>query len=157
MIFRIINGRMFDKSYQLIDVASALKIARKSGLEEFVVKPARDTGGGSRVSFLSFAELATFVPSELKEQSDWIIQRPAGTGTKSWRRCILTRSTPFGSSDHQDGDRLDLRFVSPPFVRIGARTRRVDNLTPGKGIGVEVCKATDACAATAITLTERSD
>ncbi len=75
-IFRIINGRMFDKSYQLIDVASALKIARKSGLEEFVVKPARDTGGGSRVSFLPFDELATFIPSELKEQSDWIIQHP---------------------------------------------------------------------------------
>ena len=133
-VFRIINGRMFDKSYQLIDATSALKLARKTGLEEFVAKPARDTGGARQVSFLPFAELATFIPLQLKEQSDWIIQQP-----------VIQHEAMAALHPHAVNT---IRIVTirmgtaisvvSAFVRIGAGTSRVDNLTPGKGIGVGV-------------------
>ena len=98
------------------------------------MKPARDTGGGSRVSFLPFDELATFIPSELKEQSDWIIQRPVV------QHEVMAALHPHAVNTIRI---VTIRMgtaisVVSAFVRIGAGTSRVDNLTPGKGIGVGV-------------------
>jgi hypothetical protein len=75
-IFRIINGRLFDRTYRMIDTDTALAVARGTELSEFVVKPTRETGRGSRVMFLDFSSLAAFLPANMKHHSDWIIQYP---------------------------------------------------------------------------------
>jgi hypothetical protein len=75
-IFRIMDGRLFDKTYRMIDTDTALAVARGTELSEFVVKPTRETSRGSRVLFLDFSGLAAFLPAKMKHHSDWIIQYP---------------------------------------------------------------------------------
>ena len=133
-IFRIINGRLFDKSYRMIDADTALAHARSTELTEFVVKPARDSGGGSRVAFLDVQGLAAFLPAHLKQHSDWIVQQPVQQHeimSRLHASCVNTLriiTIRMGA---------DVRVVSA-FVRIGSGTTRVDNLTAGKSVAVGV-------------------
>ncbi len=47
-IFRIINGRLFDKTYEMIDMETALALAREAQERELVVKPAIDSAAAHR-------------------------------------------------------------------------------------------------------------
>jgi hypothetical protein len=133
-IFRIINGRLFDPFYQMIDAMVALELARSTGLEEFVVKPARETGGGSRITFLDLDALTRFVPEQSRSQADWIIQRPVMQHEamaelhESSVNTIRMMTIRMG---------LEISVISS-FVRIGAGEARVDNLTLGGGLGAGV-------------------
>ena len=133
-VFRIVNGRLFDKSYQMIDVDTALALVRSTGLSEFVVKPTRGTSGGHGVAFLDLAALTAFIPANLKRHSDWIIQRPViqhevmselhSSSVNTMR--ILTIRTSAQVS------------VVQAFLRIGIGRSRVDNLTSGNiAVGIE--------------------
>ena len=146
-IFRIINGRLFDATYEIsrkgntfmvhidemIDVETALAFARDSG-PELVVKPAIDSGSGSRVQFLDQAQLASFLPANLHAHSDWIIQRPiiqhevmAGLNASSVNtlRVVTIRV----------GTEIS---VLSSFAKIGTRGARVDNVSAGNiAVGIE--------------------
>lgn len=133
-IFRIINGRLFDESYQMIDTETALALMRSSGLSEFVVKPARGTSGGHGVAFLDLTALTAFVPANLKRHSDWIIQRPViqhevmselHSSSVNTMRIVTIRT----------GAEVSVVQV---FLRIGVGRSRVDNLSSGNiAVGVE--------------------
>jgi len=132
-IFRIINGRLFDKTYEMIDVQTALALAREAQEAELVVKPAIDSGSGSRVMFLDELQLATFLMENLKPHSDWIIQRPivqhqvmAGLNPSSVNtlRVVTIR----------EGAKVS---VISSFAKIGTRGARVDNVMAGNiAVGV---------------------
>lgn len=132
-IFRIINGRLFDATYEMIDVETALAFARDSG-PELVVKPAIDSGSGSRVQFLDQAQLASFLPANLHAHSDWIIQRPiiqhevmAGLNASSVNtlRVVTIRV----------GTEIS---VLSSFAKIGTRGARVDNVSAGNiAVGID--------------------
>jgi hypothetical protein len=133
-IFRIVNGRLFDRSYRMIDVDTALKLARETELPEFVAKPTRRSGGGFQVTFLDFAALTAFIPANMRRHSDWIFQHPirqhevmAGLNASSINtiRIITIRM----------GARVS---VVSSFARIGTAGKRVDNLTVGGNIAVGV-------------------
>jgi hypothetical protein len=135
-IFRIVNGRLFDKSYRSIDIDTALAQARGAQCDEFVVKPARESGGGVRVSFMDIAGLAAFLPGNLTRHSDWIVQEPIhqhevmaqlNASSVNTIRIVTIR---MGS---------EVSFVSA-FVRIGTKGVRVDNLSVGNvaaGVGMD--------------------
>jgi len=133
-VFRIINGRLFDPSYQMIDLESALQLAQATGLSEFVAKPARATGGGVGVGFLDLGQLASFAAAQLKPNADWIVQHPIRQHEEMSRlhpSCVNTLRI------------ITIRMaaavtVVSAFVRIGTGTTRVDNLTAGKSIAVGV-------------------
>lgn len=132
-LFRIIDGRLFDASYHQIDQGAALRIARDAGLAEFVAKPARDSGGGARVSFLSFQELSAFVPANLRRNADWIVQEPIV------QHAEMTALNPHAVNTIRI---VTIRMgaevsVVSAFVRIGSSGQRVDNLTAGNvAVGV---------------------
>ena len=133
-IFRIINGRLFDSSYQMIDAETALALAQETGLSEFVVKPARESGSGSQVTFQDFSGLKSFLPKNLSRHSDWIIQHPirqhevmAGLNASSVNtmRIVTIRMGP------------EVSVVSA-FAKIGTKGKRVDNVSAGNvAIGIE--------------------
>jgi Sugar-transfer associated ATP-grasp len=133
-IFRIINGRLFDRSYRMIDSESALTLAHNTGLSEFVVKPARESGSGSQVSFLDHPALASFLPANLKRHSDWIIQRPIiqhevmaslnASSVNTLRIVTIRMGT-------------EVSVVSA-FAKIGTKGKRIDNVSAGNiAIGIE--------------------
>jgi hypothetical protein len=133
-IFRIIDGRLFDKSYHQIDIETALSLARDTGLSEFVAKPARETGGGSRVTFLGFNGLTAFVPENLKRNSDWIVQHPIRQHADMARLNSSSVNTMRIVTIRMDAD---VSIVSA-FVRFGISDSRVDNLTAGNvAVGVQ--------------------
>lgn len=133
-IFRIVRGRLFDKSFRMIDTDTALSLARETGLNEFVVKPSRDSGGGNMVTFQDFAGLAAFLPANASRHSDWIVQRPVvqhmvmaelNDSSVNTIRIVTIR---LGA---------EVSFVSA-FQRIGTRGARVDNLSAGNiAVGIE--------------------
>lgn len=133
-IFRIINGRLFDKTYEMIDVQTALALARDAEVPELVVKPAIDSGSGSRVMFLDEAQLATFLAENLSPHSDWIIQRPivqheamAGLNPSSVNtlRVVTIR------------EGAEVSVISS-FAKIGTPGVRVDNVSAGNiAVGIE--------------------
>jgi hypothetical protein len=133
-VFRIINGRLFDPSYQMIDLESALQLAQATGLSEFVAKPARATGGGVGVGFLDLGQLASFAAAQMKPNADWIVQHPIRQHVEMSRlhpTCVNTLRI------------ITIRMgaavtVVSAFIRIGTGTTRVDNLTAGKSIAVGV-------------------
>jgi hypothetical protein len=133
-VFRIINGRLFDSSYQMIDRDTALQLAQATGLSEFVAKPARATGGGVGVRFLDPGQRASFAAAQAKPNADWIIQHPIrqhGDLAQLHPNCVNTLriiTIRMGSS---------VTVVSA-FLRIGTGTARIDNMTEGKGIAVGV-------------------
>lgn len=133
-IFRIIDGRLFDRSYHLVDTETALELARETGLFEFVAKPARESGGGSRVTFVDFAGLAAFLPANMKRHSDWIFQHPIrqhdsmaslNPSSVNTIRIVTIRM------------RADVSVVGS-FVRLGTKGMRVDNLSTKKNVAVGV-------------------
>jgi hypothetical protein len=133
-IFRIIDGRLFDRSYHQIDAETALALARESGLSEFVAKPARETGGGARVTFLDFDGLASFVPGNLKRNSDWIVQHPIRQHSDMARLNASSVNTVRIVTIRMDAQ---VSVVSA-FLRFGIGGSRVDNLTAGNvAVGVE--------------------
>ncbi len=133
-IFRIINGRLFDAAYELIDVETALALACGSQVPELVVKPAIDSGSGSRVAFLDIERLTSFVPANLHAHSDWIVQRPivqhevmAGLNASSVNslRVVTIRAG------------TEVSVISS-FAKIGTRGVRVDNVSAGSiAVGIE--------------------
>jgi hypothetical protein len=133
-IFRIINGRLFDKTYEMIDVQTALGLARDAMVQELVVKPAIESGSGSRVMFLDESQLAAFLTENLKAHSDWIIQRPIvqhevmaalNPSSVNSLRVVTIRA----------GDKVS---VISSFTKIGTRGARVDNVSAGSiAVGVE--------------------
>jgi hypothetical protein len=133
-IFRVINGRLFDKSYQMIDVEGALALVRGLGLSEVVVKPARGTSGGHGVTFFDLAALTAFLQTNQKHHSDWIIQRPViqhevmsalHPSSVNTMRIVTIRTSAEVS-------------VVQVFLRIGIGRSRVDNLSSGNiAVGVE--------------------
>ena len=133
-VFRIINGRLFDRSYQMIDLDAALQLAQATGLAEFVVKPARATGGGMGVEFLDLGQLGSFASRQLKPNADWIIQHPIRqhVGMSGLHpSCVNTLRI------------ITIRIgaevtVVSAFIRIGTGTTRVDNLTAGKSIAIGI-------------------
>lgn len=133
-IFRVINGRLFDPSYQMIDATTALKLAYETGLAEFVVKPARETGGGSKVMFSDFDTLMRFVPEQSGNGADWIIQCPVV------QHEVMAELHPSSVNTIRIMTiRMDAEIsVVSAFVRIGAGKARVDNLTPGGGLGAGI-------------------
>ena len=132
-VFRVINGRLFDKTYEMIDVQTALALARDADVSELVVKPAIDSGSGSQVMFLDESQLATFLAENLKPHSDWIIQRPivqhqdmAGLNPSSVNtlRVVTIR------------EGAEVSVISS-FAKIGTRGVRVDNVSAGNiAVGV---------------------
>ena len=135
-IFRIVNGRLFDKSYpyRMIDADTALALARATELSEFVVKPARDSSGGSGVAFMDLAGLASFLPAHMRRHSDWVIQHPIRQ-----HECMSTLHASCVNTIRIITIRLGAEVsVVSAFVRIGTGTTRVDNLTAGKSIAVGV-------------------
>lgn len=132
-VFRIINGRLFDKTYEMIDIQTALALAREAQEPELVVKPAIDSGHGSRVMFLDGSQLATFLAENLTPHSDWIIQRPivqhqvmAGLNPSSVNtlRVVTIR------------EGADVSVISS-FAKIGTPGARVDNVAAGNiAVGV---------------------
>ena len=133
-IFRIVGGRLFDKSYRMIDAETALSLARESGLDEFVVKPSRASGGGNMVTFRDYAGLASFLPANMGRHSDWIVQRP-----------IVQHPV---MAELNDSSVNTIRIVTirleakvsfvVAFQRIGIRGVRVDNLSAGNiAVGIE--------------------
>ena len=133
-VFRIINGRLFDRSYQMIDLDAALQMAQTTGLAEFVAKPARTTGGGMGVRFLDPGRLGSFASEQMKPNADWIIQHPIRQHVDMSRlhpSCVNTLRI------------ITIRMgaevtVVSTFIRIGTGTTRVDNLTAGKSIAIGV-------------------
>jgi hypothetical protein len=133
-IFRIINGRLFDTKYRMIDTQAALELARAADLPEFVVKPTRDTSGGAGVQFLDLAQLATFIAANQKSHSDWIVQQPViqhealvqlhSSSVNTIR--VVTLRTGAGVS------------AISSFIRIGAGKSRVANVSASKGIAVGI-------------------
>jgi hypothetical protein len=135
-VFRIINGRLFNASYQMIDLDPALHLAQAAGLSEFVAKPARATGGGVGVRFLDLGQLASFVAAQTKPNADWIVQHPVRQHADLSRlhpSCVNT----FRVITIRMGTAVT---VVSAFIRIGTGTTRVDNLTAGKSIAVGVEK-----------------
>lgn len=133
-IFRIIDGRLFDKSYRLIDTDTALALARETELSEFVVKPARESGGGSRVTFLDFAALAAFLPPNMKRHSDWIVQQPI-VQHELMARLNASSVNTIRIVTIRMGSEVS---VVSSFARFGVSGSRVDNLTAGNvAVGVE--------------------
>jgi hypothetical protein len=141
-IFRIINGRLFDKTYDMIDVQTALALAGEAEVSELVVKPAIDSGSGSRVMFLDEAQLAAFLAENLKPHSDWIIQRPilqhevmAGLNPSSVNslRVVTIRTG------------ADISVISS-FAKIGTPGVRIDNVSAGNiAVGIEQDGRLRAC------------
>jgi hypothetical protein len=133
-VFRIIGGRLFDKSYSMIDLDTALSIARETGLAEFVVKPSRQSGGGNRVTFQDLDGLAAFLPANMGHHSDWIVQRPI------IQHPIMAELNASSVNTLRIMTiRIDAKvsFVSA-FVRFGIAGARVDNLTVGNvAVGIE--------------------
>ena len=134
-ILRIINGRLFDRSYRLIDVETAMMIvARNTDLSEFVVKPARGTSGGYGVAFLDPTALATFIRASLTRHSDWIIQRPI------IQHEVMAELHPSSVNTMRV---VTIRVgaeisVVQVFLRVGIGHSRVDNLSSGNiAVGVE--------------------
>ena len=133
-VFRIINGRLFDPSYQMIDLDTALRLAQATGLAEFVVKPARATGGGTGVRFLDLRRLNSFVAAQMLPNADWIVQHPIRQHVELSRlhpSCVNTLRI------------ITIRMgtavtVVSAFIRIGTGTTRVDNLTAGKSIAIGI-------------------
>ena len=133
-IFRIINGRLFDANYRMIEVQTALELARASDVSEFVVKPTRDTSGGAGIRFLNQAGLSAFIAPNLKSQSDWIIQHPViqheamadlHPHSVSTIRIVTLRMG------------TEISAVSS-IVRIGAGESRVANVSASNGIAVGI-------------------
>lgn len=132
-VFRIVNGRLYDKGYRSITRARALELARETTYAEFVVKPTRETGGGARVGFLNCGALDGFLQANLKPDSDWIIQQPLEQHEEMAR---------FNESSVNTVRIVTIRmganvaFLSA-FARLGSKGLRVDNLTAGNvAIGV---------------------
>jgi hypothetical protein len=133
-VFRIINGRLFDAPYHMIDLDTALRLAEASRLSEFIVKPARATGGGVGVRFLDLGQLASFAAAQMKPNADWIVQHPIRQHVDMARlhpSCVNTLRI------------ITIRMgaavtVVSAFIRIGTGTTRIDNLTAGKSIAVGV-------------------
>jgi hypothetical protein len=133
-IFRIINGRLFDQTYEMIDVDTALALARDADVPEAVVKPAIESGSGSRVEFLDQGQLATFLPANLHAHSDWIIQRPIiqhevmaelNASSVNTLRVVTIRVG------------AEVSVISS-FAKIGARGARVDNVSAGNiAVGIQ--------------------
>lgn len=133
-VFRIINGRLFDSAYRAIDADTALKLAEETGLSEFVVKPARDSGSGHAIAFLDLQGLASFVPAHLKRHSDWIVQRPI-------RQHEIMASLNPSSVNTLRVVTIRLgtqRSVISAFAKVGRTGNRVDNVSAGNiAVGVE--------------------
>jgi hypothetical protein len=133
-IFRIINGRLFDKTYEMIDVQTALALARDADLPELVVKPAIDSGSGSRVMFLDEAQLASFLSENLTPHSDWIVQRPIvqhevmaalNPSSVNTLRVVTIRAG------------AEISTISS-FAKIGTPGVRVDNVSAGNiAVGID--------------------
>jgi hypothetical protein len=135
-VFRIINGRLFDASYHMIDLDAALLLAQAAGLSEFVAKPARATGGGVGVRFLDPGQLASFAAAQNKPNADWIFQHPIRQHADLARlhpNCVNTLRIITIRMER-------VATVVSAFLRIGTGTARIDNLTAGKGIAVGVEK-----------------
>jgi hypothetical protein len=135
-VFRIINGRLFNASYRMIDPDAAVHLAQATGLSEFVVKPARATGGGVGVRFLDLGQLASFVAAQTKPDADWIVQHPIRQHADLSRlhpSCVNT----FRIITIRMGNVVT---VVSAFIRIGTGATRIDNLTAGKSIAVGVDK-----------------
>ena len=133
-IFRIINGRLFDATYRMIDIQTALALARTSGLAEFVVKPTRDTSGGAGIQFLDLVGLAAFIAPKLNRHSDWIVQHPViqheamanlHSSSVSTIRVVTLRMG------------ADVSAISS-IIRIGAGKSRVANVSASNGIAVGI-------------------
>jgi hypothetical protein len=133
-IFRIINGRLFDVAYRMIDIKAALALALASDLPEFVVKPTRDTSGGTGVQFLDRVQLAAFTAANLKSQSDWIVQYPIiqhevmahlHASSVNTIRIVTLRMG------------AEVSAISS-IVRIGAGQSRVANVSASNGIAVGI-------------------
>jgi hypothetical protein len=133
-IFRIINGRLFDTKYRMIDTQAALALALASDLSEFVVKPTRDTSGGTGVQFLDRVQLPAFIAANLKSHSDWIVQYPVIQHEAMARlhpSCVNTIRV------------VTLRMGSvvsaiSSIIRIGAGESRVANVSTSNGIAVGI-------------------
>src|SRR5688572_23015365 len=133
-IFRIINGRLFDAAYRMIDPHTALALARASDLPEVVVKPTRDTSDGKGVQFLDQAALATFIMSNLKRHSDWIVQHPViqheAMAELHWSSVNTIRIVTLRMG-------MDVSAISS-VIRIGAGKSRVANVSASNGIAVGI-------------------
>lgn len=133
-IFRIIDGRLFDKSYRMIDAETALALARDTELSEFVVKPARESGGGNRVAFLDLPALTSFLPANMKRHSDWIVQHPIRQ-----HETMASLNASSVNTIRIITIRIGAKVsVVSCFVRIGIGGKRVDNISVGGvAIGIE--------------------
>jgi hypothetical protein len=133
-IFRIINGRLCDATYRMIDVQAALALARASDLPEFVVKPTRDTSDGTGVQFLGPLQLPAFIAANQKGHSDWIVQHPViqhEAMAALHPSCVNTLRV------------VTLRMGSgvsaiSSIIRIGAGKSRVANVSASNGIAVGI-------------------
>lgn len=132
-VFRIVNGRLYNKDYRSIAIEKALELARETKCPEFVVKPTRETGGGARVGFMDIVALDDFLRANMKPHADWIIQQPLlqheamadfnASSVNTVRIVTIRMGT-------------EISFVSA-FARLGTKGMRVDNLTVGNvAIGV---------------------
>jgi hypothetical protein len=133
-IFRIINGRLFDVTYRMIDIPAALALARATELPEFVVKPTRDTSGGAGVQFLDRLQLAAFVASNLKSQSDWIVQYPVIQHEVMASLHASAVNTIRIVTLRMGAEVLAISSI----VRIGAGKARVANVSTSNGIAVGI-------------------
>jgi hypothetical protein len=133
-IFRIINGRLFDKTYEMIDIDTALALAHDAAVPELVVKPAIDSGSGSRVAFLDEPQLAAFLPANLKPHSDWIVQRPI-VQHEDMARLNPSSVNTLRVVTIRTG--ADVSVISS-FAKIGTPGSRVDNVSAGNiAVGIE--------------------
>lgn len=133
-IFRIINGRLFDSAYRMIDKRAALALAQAADLPEVVVKPTRDTSDGAGVQFLDQKGLADFVEAGARVRSDWIVQYPviqheAMAELQPYSVCTIRIITLRMGTD--------ISAVSS-IIRIGAGKSRVANVTASNGIAVGI-------------------
>jgi hypothetical protein len=126
-VFRIISGRLFDPSYEMIEIGEAIALARDAGLAEYVVKPARDSGSGSRVTFLDLERLAAFVQANLTPESDWIVQCPI-----EQHPVMAALNSSSANSLRVVTVRLGAEVsVISAFLKIGTEGVRVDNVSAG--------------------------
>jgi Sugar-transfer associated ATP-grasp len=133
-IFRVINGRLFDPAYRMIDKRAALALAKTADLPEVVVKPTRDTSDGAGVQFLDQNGLADFVATIPRSYSDWIVQHP-----------VIQHED---MADLHPNSVCTLRVVTlrlgaevssiSSIIRIGAGKSRVANVSASNGIAVGI-------------------
>jgi hypothetical protein len=133
-VLRVINGELVDRDYRSVSLSAGMELARQAAVEEFVVKPSRETRGGFRVAFVPASQLEDALKPKLKRNSDWIVQEP-------FRQHHLMAA--LNESSVNTLRIMTIRLggevsVISVFLRIGVKGARVDNLSSGSiAVGVK--------------------